>query len=354
MNGTRLNVGSTCINEFGIQINERGKTIAEYRRLSERIRRKVMLGRGITEPSVIEKWDTTSRYPIIIPRGKRESFDKLGAEFQVLCDKFIAKKCGPEIFSKLNVAIETRKKLLLQFDAYVAQNKNKPFIITREYYDWAKVNFPKDVIDAKTWIAKMEQEGVIDWGIGAHLAHEKFALSLIHPLNQVLNKIGAQIVKFDRNNKAFKVLLTQYDSITLDSSFSDTVQNFGGPIFRQGYVQDASLEMLVQNAKVAEHASIERIILRIGNRIKTTGFHFDQKDASLDDLIIYRRDIDKYVKDSPFKFANTFLRHALISTNAVDIDSIIDYIKSLPGRQYTLAELKETSSFDRIMRRKEY
>ena len=354
LNGVRLNVGSTCINEFGIRINERGKTIAEYRRSHERIRRKIMLGRGISEPEVLDKWDTTSRYSIIIPRGIREPFDKLGAEFQEICDKFITKKCGPEVFPKLNQALETRNNYLLQFNDYVTQNENKPFVITREYYDWAKINFPKDAIDAKTWIARMEQSGVIDWGIGAHLAHEKFAASLIRPLNLGLAKIGAQIVRFERNNKLFKVILPQQDNIILDSSFCDIVQNFGGSIFKPGYEQDTSLERLVQTAKVAEHASIDRVILRIGERIKVSGFHFDQKDASLNDLIIYRRDIDKYVKDNPFGFANTFLLVALSDKKSVNVDSILDYIKALPGRQYTFAELKETSSFDQIMRRKEY
>ena len=93
----------------------------------------------------------------------------------------------------------------------------------------------------------MEQSGVIDWGIGAHLAHEKFALSLISPLNLGLAKIGAQITKFERNNKLFKVLLTQHDKITLDASFCDIVQNFGGSIFKPDYGQEPSLEKLVQN-----------------------------------------------------------------------------------------------------------
>ncbi|MBP2667665.1 MAG: hypothetical protein H6Q76_2645 [Firmicutes bacterium] len=354
LNKIRLNVGSTCIQFFGIKINEEEKSIAEYRRVNERFRRKAMLSHALSNPGLIDKWDDTEKYPIILPKALRAEFDKVGVEFQTLCDKYMAKKCENEIFSRLNQAIENREKYLKDFDDYVAKNSNKPFIITSEYYRWAQDHFPKDCVDWRTWIDRMEREGYINWGIAAHLANVKFATKLIEPLNGILKGVGAIISDFDRNNKVFNVKLTQENNIILEIPFFDMIQNFGGPIFKPDYLQKSSMALLIANAKVSDYKSIDKIIMRLGDRLRSSGFHVEEEDKTSGELLIFRKDVGKYVKTNRQNLANKFIAEALDSVGVETMENIINYIKALPGKLYTLEDLKEAADFERQMRHKDY
>ena len=353
LNRKKLNVGSTCIKYFGIKIGERGMSVAEAIRMIDRNRKKAYLLQAVSDPSAIKEWDFTANYPIIIPKGLRNSFDRLGVEVQSFCEKFMAGKAGDEVISVLEAAIEKRKGLAVDFENYVEQNKNKSFIITRELYLWAKDNFPKEWRDWTSWIERRETAGTIDWGIAARLAQEKFARSLIAPLNDILAAIKAMILDFDRSNRIFRVKLDQ-TGVILDVPYFEMIQNFGGPIFGKALSNQSSIGLLLEKAKIFERHSLDIVISRLGEQLRGTGYHFNEEDKVSGELIAFRKDIGKYIKTHRQTFANKFLSVALNSDNAAESAAIIEYINALPGKQYTLGDLREAEDFERQMRKKDY
>jgi len=342
LNGTTLNVGSSCIYDFGITFGRDRKTIKEMVKERKRSKQKENVIINVPGFYFIENWNEY-KTPIALPTFLTDNFYKRGSLINKYYEEYLNEKRDDEVFPELIKLLAERDFYIQKFDTYVAENKDKPFVITTEMVEWSANHLHKDKSN------KIYNTGYCDFGLACYISEPTFMKSLIPGLNGTLKKLSAEIVDADWRNKAFIVKPTTDNEMLLRCSQYSVFCEYGAPFFNEELDEPLSLINMVEQATIHDDSSLTIVLNEIDAILKKKGYYVKDVDLSADEVTIFEKDINRYVRIKLTPFANQFIAAAL-SLPTQKFEDIAKYIKSVTAKRFSDEELRDRDSVARLMR----
>lgn len=342
LNGTTLNVGSSCIADFGITFGRDRKTIKEMVKERKRSKQKENVIVNVPGFYFIENWNEY-KTPIALPTFLTDVFYKKGSLINKYYEEYLNEKRGDEVFLDLIKLLSERASYIQKFDAYVVENKDKPFVVTSEMAEWSANHLHKDKS------SKIYNTGHCDFGLACYISEPTFMKSLVPGLNGTLKNLSAEIVDVDWRNRAFIVKPTTDNGMLLRCPQSNVVYEYGAPFFNEELDEPLSLVKMVEQAVIHDDSSLTIVLNEIDAIIKKKGYYVKDVDLSADEVTIFEKDINRYVRIKLTPFANQFIPAAL-SLPTQKFEDIAKYIKSVAAKRFSDEELRDRDSVARLMR----
>ncbi len=204
-NQKELIVGSECINHFGMNGDIKLDTLIKDR---TKLIKSTILNDAI--PGIIqlhESWDRhLDNYDIMIPERFEAPYTQLGQRLNVILDKYYkSKNAAQNVFNctvaQIKSILAEREKLLVKIAIYTQENKDKPFVVTKEIERWIG-NHSNDAT-LHQWI---HEDGFITSHTLFRIQEPSVVEKVISILDPLLRPIGYKIAGF--NPPSF--LITSY------------------------------------------------------------------------------------------------------------------------------------------------
>lgn len=341
-NGTVLNVGSTCILEFGsnLEFGRERKSVKQIIKERRKIARKASILREIPEASTIDEWFALN-YSIVLPTPVTRGYRQCGERLIKIYNEYLDGKRDRTVFKEISQELARRHGWISQFDEYVEKNKDKPFVATKEIAEWSKYHLETQ------WNDVLNETGFVTWGIACRLVEKNFMSSLIPLLNQVIYPVGMQISGINEQKKAYLMQSVSNTDITIGCSHNYMLLNFGAPLFQQQMDFPLSLETILKEAFIANDRTLVVVLNELESFLKRKKFSIYQRNYEANEIIIYENDTKKYLKMNMTTFANKFLSDALGSNPHVE--NMLNFIKSSTGKRYTYDEIHNFEGVEEIL-----
>lgn len=348
-NGKTLNVGSTCIREFGnnFEFGKERKTVTQILRERQKIARKANLLRVLPEAHICEEWNDLN-YPIVLPNFLTTAYYQIGERLRKLYNDYLNgnKKLDQSSIDEFKKELDNRKKYISRFDAYVEENKNRPFVATKKLDEWARYHLDRN------WNNIIRENGYINWGLACRLEEPSFMLSLVPMLNNILEPFGSKVLGVDERKHSYVLKPQVNNDIEIYCPHQTLLWNFGAPLFGEEPVSPLSVELILAESLISNDRSLVLTLNSLDQVLKSRGFYIYQCNYEMDKLLIYDKDYDKYVELPLANFANKFL--AVAFGIAIPTDSIIKYIKQMSSKQYSKEEIDDLNNIENIIYENKY
>lgn len=225
LNGNKLNVGSTCIQEFSTITLQEGKSRSALLREAMKVallRKLTLEFPGIQKE--VEDWNNKlNYYEILIPKSLEEEYLSLGEKFRQLFDEYLSN--NETSYENFEEIFKKKNKILGIINEYVQNNKDEKWVVNKIIVDWLRRNNKHNVIE------KLKETGYITSKIAEEIEEVSFLEYVRLELNKHLDSMGLEIIKVDTTNNTNFIICSKKNGIKLECRTNKFISYFGSVVF---------------------------------------------------------------------------------------------------------------------------
>lgn len=338
LNGTSLNVGSECINHFWDSwgSNFEGKTIAQLKRDAVRVRMLNDLNDKIPGiEKIIDSWNLpVTGCEIILPRSLEKPYLDLGKRASALFEGYLNEKEYGDYEKDLKTILEQQNILISEIEEYVLRKYPEKFIPRKEIRIWLKNNGLTTVID------RLIDDGVITWGTAFKIEEPSFMKSIVVEINHGIRGVGLQVVSVDDTRRGYVLETIGKDKIQLFAKHSDLIFYCGWILFDGKPIEKFNIENTLQHCKLNSEADMVVVLRGLDNIASKLEIFLEDVDYENDIVTFLHKKTSKYILADISKLTEEFKGLVIGAKDKTDAD-LIGYVKGLPGKRYSKAELND-------------
>lgn len=341
LNGTSLNVGSDCITHFwgSWSSNYEGKNMAQLKRDAGRLRLFSVLNDKMPGVGrIIESWNLlVSDCEIILPRSLEKPYLDLGRRASTIYENYLCEKeCG-DYEEQLKTILENRKTLISEIEEYILLKYPEKYVPKKEVRLWLKNNRLPKVVDM------LIDDGEITWKTAHRIEEPAFMRSIIGELDYGMKDIDLHVVSAEVALGGYVIETISKDKVQLFSKHRDLILYCGWLLFNEKPIEDEfSLESILQLCRLNGEADMDAVLRTLMDIVSKSGIEFEDTDYENGIVTIHHKEDNEYILADIGKLTETF-KGLVIGAKDKTAADLISYIKNIPGKRYTKAELKDLS-----------
>jgi hypothetical protein len=357
LNGIKMNVGSTCIDEFGGITLKEGKTRKQLEREAERKERLQQL--TINFPGIekqIDNWDALlDDFDVLIPFELEGDYLALGSKLKELYEGYLNSKENTAPNEEIrNINLE-KEKLLLAMEEYTKENSEDRYIATRSIVKWLKRKKELQIIE------ELKKTGYVSFETAPRIHESEFLNKVIEDLNFHFDDLAVEILKVDHEtNDKFIIKPDKYSNIYLTCPSKNFLTHFGWVVFGENSNIKLSISNIFRVCKLFNRESYETVVENLRTGFRDSGFSLslyisdDYDYFMLDEIDVIDLSQDKVFVISLKKFTEEFKFRAF-NKSSISNSEIKDYLSYLDKEEYkvyTIKELREKRDIGRSIDKK--
>lgn len=342
LNGNKMNVGSSCIDEFPSIELRRGKTrsMLENEALKKsRLQELTVEFPGIE--NIVLNWSKeVGQFEVLIPDEIDEQFQELGNELKGIYDDFIANKKDSELFSKINLILESRKGFISSMREYEEEHRDKEYIVTRKIVNWLKRHGKDQAIKI------LKQTGYVTYSTVSGIHEPEFLLKIAQNMNLMFDDTEIEIIDLDHEMKGFVVKPLKRFELKLICPFDSFLSNFSWVLFGENSHARYNVTNVFKSAKIYGRKSVEMVADDLRYRVNNSQISISLYDSSYNDYLdlneidIYDKKTKKVTVLNLMNFLEKFKVYAF-GIEEVDVAEIRWYLEHLDKSKYRVHTPKE-------------
>ncbi len=344
LNGTVLNVGSTCINNFDDISGIDGKSRQEIEKEWKIRNRDKYLNEKY--PGIISKIDNWSKninqIPTIIKGDFEKKYFSILQEISELHEKFRKKTTiDDNIAKKIDDLVNKGEHLLEHIHKDVESKKDNEWFISKEVKEWVYNN------DNKTLETFLKEDGLITWRSAYRIYESNLVGKIINKLKTIFNESTISIMKFDTQTNSIIININDgniyTNRINLSCPYSKFLSEFGNTIFEIDSTFDNEKNFVIENSQIIDDTSLNMSISNLKHIFKKYNLNINSWNIDYNEIVfihyISKSNISYKVLNLK-KFVNNFLSFIFKSSlTENEIQNIKHYIKhnssSRTPKEYT-------------------
>lgn len=334
LNGTVLNVGSTCINNFDDIKGANGKTRQEIEKEWKIQNRDKLLNQRY--PGIIGKMDQWSKkieeIPTIIMGNLEEEYFSISKRAFELREKFRKEnKVNYDIAKEINNLVIKGENVLDKIYKDIAKKKNSEWFITKEIKQWCNIND----ID-KTTETFLKQDGLITWRSACRIYEPNLVEKIIEKLKKIFDNSKILIRNFDYKRNGIVININDgniYNNrIDLVCSYNDFMSEYGGIIFESKIELTDEKQFVIEHSKIVDDYSFDISASNLKHLLRKYSLNIDSWNLDYNEIIFI-----EYIKTKGIvykildlkKFINDFLNYIFKThLNENELEKIKKYIQN--------------------------
>lgn len=360
ISGKKMNVGSTCIEQFPSIVLKDGKTRTQLEKEAEkrvRLQRITLKIPGI-ERTVLEWNNRLEEFNLLIPIELDKPYISLGEELKRIYEEYLKGKKDLSVIEKINDILKEKDSLIHKMNEYCNQNQGVKYVATRGIVNWLKTRRQNSVIE------KLKETGFVSEDTASKIHEKNFIENCIQDINCYCDEksIDINILGVDTDYKNFIIKPLRNNDLKLECSFEKFLLYFGKIIFKGKSEIHLNLVNVFKVSKVMDRKSLEIIILELNKTFRNTPFSisiynsFDYDYYSSNEIDIFNKKTGKVYVLKLNKFINEYKTYTFRIKNITSKDIISDledYIDYSEHKVYTRKELRELRKSGREFNKRE-
>lgn len=337
LNGTALNVGSECIKHFWDHWNDHfgGKNVDQLK--LEATRNKLLSDLNEHIPGIwrtIENWDFIVKdYEIVLPNSIEQPFLELGNRAGRLLNTYLeGKQKDHDYVGQFREILSQRENLINDINNYVMENMSGKNIPKKLIQTWLENN------GGIQTLKKLKEDGKITWGTAHRIEEPSYMKSIVPDLNIGLKDIGFQIISSDEKRRGYVLQPVFNKQILLFVRHNKLLFYCGWLLFNENAIEPFNFENTFKLCSLNGDTDVYKVLE--GLNTPTSKFKFQEIDLEYEEVVIFDKEDGNYILANPKKIAEDFkgLVFGLKDKTSADL---VKFIKCLPGKRYSRAEIKE-------------
>lgn len=353
LNGTVLNVGSTCINNFDDIKGANGKTRQEIEREWKIQNRDKLLNQRY--PGIIGKMDQWSKkieeIPTIIMRNLEEEYFSISKRAFELRDKFRREnKVNYDIAKEINDLVIKGENVLEKIYKDIEKKKNNEWFITKEIKQWCDISN----ID-KTTETFLKQDGLITWRSACRIYETNLVEKIIEKLKNIFNNSKILIRNFDYKRNGIVININDgniYNNrIDLICSYNDFMLEYGGIIFENKTELADEKQFVIEHSKIVDDASFDISASNLKHLLRKYSLNIDSWNLDYNEIIFaeYTKTKEVLYKILDLKkFVNNFL--SFIFKRHLDENELEKMKNYIQNSSFTMTDKEYKDTLERRKR----
>lgn len=257
ISGKKMNVGSTCIDQFPNITLKVGKTKSQLiKEAKKKVRlQKIILKIPGLERTILEWKNILDNFDILIPLELETPYIKMGEELTELFEDYLVEKKDISIIEEIEDILRQREIMVQQMEKYTDTNIDKKYVATREIVNWLKRKKQFDVID------KLKETGFVTEETASHIQEKHFIEKFTLDINSFseAQSLNIKIIKTDDENNFIIEPLIKFD-FKMICSIEKFLEYFSGIVFRGESKIQFNLLNIFKACDVTDKQSIRLII----------------------------------------------------------------------------------------------
>lgn len=332
LNGNRLNVGSECVKQFGINIEKTGMSMNQLIKNASRLYRLNLVNNkfpGISR--ILDGWDHfVSGLPIMISLDLEEKYQYLGERIRKIFNEYLDQKKDNSVFNELELLFKERERLLSEIDHYVGEKKHDKFIPNRTIIRWLENR------KNRVALTMLKEDGRITWRTIHRIEEPNFMISLQPDLSRLLDKVGAAVQSTDTQRKGYVIEFSLVKGLKLFIKHNEFMLTYGGLLFGEDLGEVFNAGSIVKMGQVYDERSMYVLISNLREQVQGSGILLTDFDYEFNEILIQEE--NKYLITELKTFAETF-KGLVFGFNEDTVDDLIRYVRELPNKRYSKKEL---------------
>lgn len=314
-NNIELNVGSECIDHFGIDERLSNKQQAEMRRNAREAKLKANLNESY--PGIVRIIESLGSdidaHPIILPNNLTSKYHSFINDAQAIYRKYLDGQVNFEQ-ARFSELLEKRNKLLHEMENYVRENRSKKFVVTRELMNAIQRG-------GKQQLSRYVTNGFIT-GDNVHFFDIPEVMNMVLPL--VKEFFQTSDIAINGLDTSSKIYIINKFGINWCCSHRDIMTPYGRMIFNEVPLKAIPFDVIVKLGNLYDDDSIEVLIHTVLRRAsKNQGIIIETFNRQFGDILCRKNKKYFLVKLEPFikEFKTIVLHNRDISSQ---FESFID------------------------------
>ena len=350
LNGTILNVGSTCINNFDDIRSIDGKTRSEIEKEWKDRKRDSFLNEKY--PGIINKMDQWGRkieeLPTIIREDLEVKYFSISKQAKDLRDKFRkASKIDNTIADKINDLVIQGEEILNDINRDIDQKKTSEWFITKEIKEWYYKNNNDSTLESF-----LKEDGLIKWRSACRIYEPNFVEKIIEKLRKVFEKTDIKIKEFNSNRKTIIININDrniYSSrINLECSYNRFMGEYGGTIFENEFDFQNEKQFVIENSNIVDDYSLNISVRNLKHLLSKYSLNIKNWDLEFNEITFAEYNTEKknmYRIINLKKFINSFI--SLLYKNNLKEDEILKVKEYIKNNSSIMSEEEYKETLDR-------
>ncbi|MDF2789851.1 MAG: hypothetical protein K0S80_2949 [Neobacillus sp.] len=347
INGKKMNVGSTCIDEFPSIELRRGKTRSQLQKEAERLAWNKQVTHyypGILKK--IENWDSqVNNYEILITNDLVNPYLEIGEKIKDIIEDYKSDRSVEDRMDLINSLLVEAEKCDCAIGEYVEENRESEFVVTRNIVKWLRKRNDLQTLDY------LKRDGFIDSKTISMIYEHNFITSIVDRLNFIFDDINVMIVHCNFEKNGFVIKPYKNSSIKLFSKFKDILSCYGWILVGDSkYNAKVSLKNIVRISTYSDSSTLSKIIDVIGEQLKKVNIFSLLNNETVDYIELGEIDIydnkEQMVYVTPLiDFFNQY-KIQIFNLENFDEKDLKSYLKER-GKKYSRKELTELREVSR-------
>lgn len=334
LNGTVLNVGSTCINNFDDIEGANGKTRQEIEKEWKMQNRDKLLNQRY--PGIIGKMDQWSKkfeeIPTIITENLEDEYFSISKEAFALREKFRKEsKVNYNIAKEINDLVIKGENVLEKIYKDIDEKKKNEWFITKEIKQWCNITN----ID-KTTETFLKQDGLITWRSACRIYETNLVEKIIEKLKKIFDNLKILIRNFDDKRNGIVININDgniYNNrIDLICSYNDFMLEYGGVIFENKTEIANEKQFVIEHSKIVDDTSFNISVSNLKYLLRKYSLNIESWNLDYNEIIF-----TEYTKTKEIlykildlkKFVNNFLSYIFKKhLDKIELEKIKKYIQN--------------------------
>jgi hypothetical protein len=353
VNGSKMNVGSTCIGEFPTIELMKGKTRTQLEKEAEKLSRMESL--ALKFPGIekmLEQWESNVySFEILIPNKLEQPYLEIGKKIGELKDKYLNKKVDEEVFCEIEGLLLECKKYLEDMEEYVEEYKKERYVATNKIVSWLKLKGDLQTLET------LKETGFITYITAPKIHERSFLEKVAEDMNNYFADLGLELTDLDYYQNGFVIKPFVDKSFRLICPFGNFLSYFSWILFGEKQTAAINIKNIFKVSDIYDKSSVELAMNELKKVLKQSRSLFsvridkytDYYEENIIDIYDKRKDIVWVVNLK--KFLREF-KSVAFGIVEVDDDDLNYYLTSLSKSEYkcyTINELRELREAGREM-----
>lgn len=353
LNGRKMNVGSTCIDEFPSIELRKNRTRTQLEKEAEKINRMKML--TIQFPRIektLQQWESKlDSFEILIPHELEKPYLEIGEKIRKLKEDYLNKKISDDKFPEIKEFFSESNQYISSMKEYVEDYRNERFVVTREIVSWLKVRGDLQTLET------LKETGFLTYKTAVKIYEKNFLDKVIEDMNFLYSDSGLIIKGVDQDKKGFIIEPFSEEEFKLICPFGNFLKYFSCVLFGEKQTIVFNIKNIFIASDIYGNSSLELAMIKLQKVLKEAKSLFSIKiDNNIDYIAeniidVYDRSKDKIWEVDLRKFLKEFKAIAFTIIK-VDDQDISNYLGGSEYRCYSKEELREKRQISKEIHKK--
>jgi LSD1 subclass zinc finger protein len=353
----KLNVGSTCIDEFAMESLKDGKSKAQLVKDAKRtLRLKNISSRFPGIEKELSSWDDRlAEFRLLIPIELESKYLELGNSLRNNYNNYLDEKIGNSALDSIGELLKSKGELLQRMSEYCIEHEGKKYVITRDVVNWLNRKNDTDTV------LRLKETGYLTWSTAGRVFEPIILRQIIDDYEPHFRKERITVQSIDLSKELLILSPFSDSDLLLSCRLHSFLENFGWLLLndssnrtKPAFIRNNIIKLSRLHGRESSNIAIFEMNRKISPRSMVT-IRVDDYNGAYDhhefnELDLFDRRKNLVVVVNMSDFLDEFKNPAFDEKVRDVTDKLVGYVDALSKdttmKWYTREQLKEIRTTD--------